>query len=220
MNQESQEAKGLLNGLCTSARLKKLKALEDNGMIVYMMEALKSKLEGFEGQEKMYKLFSKFSICKDQTRNTLEEKMAKFWHGSTLVLTLSVSGGLLLDIVIQVIFTDFIQGVYRVLVLDSINSMNQPLVGIARIKASYHDLELLHDNFSFGFLVANFSSICASMWSKIHIFFGSFAVLLAVHLVVASGPPLDRVFCEIPEAWAGHPGRLLVTRATVQLAPS
>ncbi|KAI5654261.1 hypothetical protein M9H77_31448 [Catharanthus roseus] len=216
MNQESQEAKDLLNGLCTSARLKKLKALEDNGMIVYMMEALKSKLEGFEGQEKMYKLFSKFSICKDQTRNTLEEKMAKFWHGSTLVLTLSVSGGLLLDIVIQVIFTDFIQGVYRVLVLDSIDSKNQPLVGIARIKASYHDLELLHDNFSFGFLVANFSSICASMWSFLcSSWAATWAVLLAVHLAVASGPPLDRVFREIPAAWAGHPSRLLVTRATV-----
>ncbi|KAI5663753.1 hypothetical protein M9H77_23076 [Catharanthus roseus] len=37
---------------------------------------------------------------------------------------------------------------------------------------------------------------------------------------VASGPPLDRVFREIPAAWAGYPGRLLVTRATVWLAPS
>ncbi|KAI5677968.1 hypothetical protein M9H77_08918 [Catharanthus roseus] len=40
------------------------------------------------------------------------------------------------------------------------------------------------------------------------------------HLAVAFGPPLDRVFREIPVAWAGHPGRLLVTRATVRLAPS
>ncbi|KAI5669501.1 hypothetical protein M9H77_19354 [Catharanthus roseus] len=34
------------------------------------------------------------------------------------------------------------------------------------------------------------------------------------------GPPLDLVFREIPTAWAGHPGRLLVTRATVRLAHS
>ncbi|KAI5674136.1 hypothetical protein M9H77_14500 [Catharanthus roseus] len=40
------------------------------------------------------------------------------------------------------------------------------------------------------------------------------------HLAVASGPPLDRVFREIPGAWAGHPGCLLVTCATVRLAPS
>ncbi|KAI5662679.1 hypothetical protein M9H77_22002 [Catharanthus roseus] len=40
------------------------------------------------------------------------------------------------------------------------------------------------------------------------------------HLAVASGPPLDRVFREIPAAWASHLGRLLVTRATVRLAPS
>ncbi|KAI5675759.1 hypothetical protein M9H77_06709 [Catharanthus roseus] len=41
-----------------------------------------------------------------------------------------------------------------------------------------------------------------------------------VLLAVASGPPLDCVFREIPAAWAGHLGRLLVTRATVRLAPS
>ncbi|KAI5670951.1 hypothetical protein M9H77_11315 [Catharanthus roseus] len=41
-----------------------------------------------------------------------------------------------------------------------------------------------------------------------------------VHLAVASRPPLDRVFRELPAAWAGHPGPLLVTRATVRLAPS
>ncbi|KAI5662628.1 hypothetical protein M9H77_21951 [Catharanthus roseus] len=49
----------------------------------------------------------------------------------------------------------------------------QILVSVARIKPSYHDLELLHDNLFLDLLVANFSSSCASMWSKIHIFFGS-----------------------------------------------
>ncbi|KAI5650513.1 hypothetical protein M9H77_36518 [Catharanthus roseus] len=51
----------------------------------------------------------------------------------------------------------------------------QLLVSIARIKPSYHALELVHDNLFFDLLVDNFSSSCASMWSKIHIFFGSFA---------------------------------------------
>ncbi|KAI5676653.1 hypothetical protein M9H77_07603 [Catharanthus roseus] len=50
----------------------------------------------------------------------------------------------------------------------------QLLDSIARIKPSYHDLELSHDNLFFDLLVANFSSSCASMWSKMHIFFGSF----------------------------------------------
>ncbi|KAI5653180.1 hypothetical protein M9H77_30367 [Catharanthus roseus] len=50
----------------------------------------------------------------------------------------------------------------------------QLLVSIVRINPSYHDLELLRDNIFFDLLVANFSSSCASMWSKIHIFFGSF----------------------------------------------
>ncbi|KAI5677508.1 hypothetical protein M9H77_08458 [Catharanthus roseus] len=40
------------------------------------------------------------------------------------------------------------------------------------------------------------------------------------HLAVASRPPLERVFREIPAAWAGHPSRLLVTPATIRLAPS
>ncbi|KAI5663044.1 hypothetical protein M9H77_22367 [Catharanthus roseus] len=49
----------------------------------------------------------------------------------------------------------------------------QLLDNFARIKP-YHDLDLPHDNIFFDLLVANFSSSCASMWSKIHIFFGSF----------------------------------------------
>ncbi|KAI5682079.1 hypothetical protein M9H77_03307 [Catharanthus roseus] len=45
---------------------------------------------------------------------------------------------------------------------------------VARIKPSYHDLQLLHDNLFFDLLVVNFSSSCAFMRSKIHIFFRSF----------------------------------------------
>ncbi|KAI5676947.1 hypothetical protein M9H77_07897 [Catharanthus roseus] len=47
----------------------------------------------------------------------------------------------------------------------------QLLDSVARIKPSYHDLELLYDNLFFDFHVANFSYSCASMRSKIHIFF-------------------------------------------------
>ncbi|KAI5652872.1 hypothetical protein M9H77_30059 [Catharanthus roseus] len=47
-------------------------------------------------------------------------------------------------------------------------------VSIARIKPSYHDLELLHDNFLFDRLNANVSTSCASMWSKICIFLRTF----------------------------------------------
>ncbi|KAI5668647.1 hypothetical protein M9H77_18500 [Catharanthus roseus] len=50
----------------------------------------------------------------------------------------------------------------------------QLLVSIPRIKPSYHNLELVHDNLFFGLLVAIFSSSFACMWSKIHLFFGSF----------------------------------------------
>ncbi|KAI5667357.1 hypothetical protein M9H77_17210 [Catharanthus roseus] len=42
----------------------------------------------------------------------------------------------------------------------------QLLVNVARIKLSYHDLEWLHDNLFFDFLLINFSSSCASMWKK------------------------------------------------------
>ncbi|KAI5654489.1 hypothetical protein M9H77_31676 [Catharanthus roseus] len=50
----------------------------------------------------------------------------------------------------------------------------QLLDNVARIKLSYHDLELLHDNIFFGHIVDTFSSTCASTGSKIHIFLGFF----------------------------------------------
>ncbi|KAI5680891.1 hypothetical protein M9H77_02118 [Catharanthus roseus] len=40
----------------------------------------------------------------------------------------------------------------------------QVMVSIARIKPSYHDLELLHDNLIFDRLFANVSTSCASVW--------------------------------------------------------
>ncbi|KAI5670666.1 hypothetical protein M9H77_11030 [Catharanthus roseus] len=40
------------------------------------------------------------------------------------------------------------------------------------------------------------------------------------HLAVASGPPLDRVFREIPAAWAGHPGSLIGDPRDRSAAPS
>ncbi|KAI5676368.1 hypothetical protein M9H77_07318 [Catharanthus roseus] len=50
----------------------------------------------------------------------------------------------------------------------------QLLDSVSRIKLSYHDLELLHYNFFFDHIVATFSSSCASICSKIHIFLESF----------------------------------------------
>ncbi|KAI5677137.1 hypothetical protein M9H77_08087 [Catharanthus roseus] len=43
----------------------------------------------------------------------------------------------------------------------------QLMVSIARIKPSCHDLELLHDNLIFDRLIAQVSTFCASIWSKI-----------------------------------------------------
>ncbi|KAI5663090.1 hypothetical protein M9H77_22413 [Catharanthus roseus] len=58
----------------------------------------------------------------------------------------------------------------------------QLLFGVARIKPSYHDLELLYDNLFFDLLVANFSTSYASIWSKIHILLESFSIQLLCFL--------------------------------------
>ncbi|KAI5681128.1 hypothetical protein M9H77_02355 [Catharanthus roseus] len=50
----------------------------------------------------------------------------------------------------------------------------QLLDSVARIELFYHDLELLHDSLFFALIITNVLSSCASMWSKIHIFLGSF----------------------------------------------
>ncbi|KAI5662013.1 hypothetical protein M9H77_21336 [Catharanthus roseus] len=66
-------------GLLTRAQIKKLKIHDadiDNGMVAYMEEALKNKLEGFEDQGKVSKLFSICSISKD-LGSKLKVKMAK-----------------------------------------------------------------------------------------------------------------------------------------------
>ncbi|KAI5675970.1 hypothetical protein M9H77_06920 [Catharanthus roseus] len=54
----SQSPIEMKNGPITRAQRRKPKILEDNGMVAYLEEVLKSKLEGFEGQEKVSKLFS------------------------------------------------------------------------------------------------------------------------------------------------------------------
>ncbi|KAI5681012.1 hypothetical protein M9H77_02239 [Catharanthus roseus] len=59
-------------------------------MVAYLEEALKSKLEGFEGQERASKLFTMSSISKDQIRNNLEEKMDKYGRKDTLLLTVAL----------------------------------------------------------------------------------------------------------------------------------
>ncbi|KAI5664034.1 hypothetical protein M9H77_23357 [Catharanthus roseus] len=58
-------------GSITRAQRKKLKIHEDNDMVAYIEEALKIKLEGFEGQEKASKLFSMCSISKDHSRESI-----------------------------------------------------------------------------------------------------------------------------------------------------
>ncbi|KAI5663826.1 hypothetical protein M9H77_23149 [Catharanthus roseus] len=58
LNRKSEEAKDLLHGLFTSARPKKIKDNDenvDNGMVVYMENALEIKLEGFEDEEQVSK---------------------------------------------------------------------------------------------------------------------------------------------------------------------
>ncbi|KAI5672709.1 hypothetical protein M9H77_13073 [Catharanthus roseus] len=55
------------------------------------------------------------------------------------------------------------------------NLEKQLLDSVARIKLSYHDLELLHDIIFFDHIVSSFSSSCAlTILSKIHIFLRSF----------------------------------------------
>ncbi|KAI5657077.1 hypothetical protein M9H77_25870 [Catharanthus roseus] len=59
----------------TRAWMKKLKAFngnEDNGMVAYIEDALKNKIEGFGDQGKASKLFSICSKSKDHSRNQLE----------------------------------------------------------------------------------------------------------------------------------------------------
>ncbi|KAI5677505.1 hypothetical protein M9H77_08455 [Catharanthus roseus] len=53
------------------AQRKKLKLQEDNGMLGYMMEALKSKVDEFEGQGEHLKLVTMFTIIEEQLRNQL-----------------------------------------------------------------------------------------------------------------------------------------------------
>ncbi|KAI5653404.1 hypothetical protein M9H77_30591 [Catharanthus roseus] len=57
--------------------MKELKASngnEDNGMVVYMEEALKNKFEGFGDQGEASKFFSICSISKDSSRKQLERE--------------------------------------------------------------------------------------------------------------------------------------------------
>ncbi|KAI5672513.1 hypothetical protein M9H77_12877 [Catharanthus roseus] len=58
-------------GPITRSQKRKLNIHEDNGMVAYMEEALKSKLEGFEDQKKASKLFSMCSTSKDQSREQI-----------------------------------------------------------------------------------------------------------------------------------------------------
>ncbi|KAI5682524.1 hypothetical protein M9H77_03752 [Catharanthus roseus] len=68
MSQSPTEVK---NGPITRAERRKLTGLEDNGIVAYLEEALKCKLEGFEGKERASKLFSMCSISKDQRREQI-----------------------------------------------------------------------------------------------------------------------------------------------------
>ncbi|KAI5671545.1 hypothetical protein M9H77_11909 [Catharanthus roseus] len=69
------------NGPITRAQRRKIKMLEDNGMVAFFEEALKSKLQGFEGQERATKLFSMCSISKDQSREQIGGEIGKVLEG-------------------------------------------------------------------------------------------------------------------------------------------
>ncbi|KAI5653886.1 hypothetical protein M9H77_31073 [Catharanthus roseus] len=72
-------------GPMTRGQRKKFKHQEDNGMLAsYMMEALKSKGDEFEDEEKHPKLFTMCTIIKEQSRNQLGVKMATCWRRATL----------------------------------------------------------------------------------------------------------------------------------------
>ncbi|KAI5677784.1 hypothetical protein M9H77_08734 [Catharanthus roseus] len=62
----------------TRAQRKKLKLHEDNDMIAYKEETLKRKIEEFEGQRKLPKLFKICSIVKEQSR---EQFGPPYCHG-------------------------------------------------------------------------------------------------------------------------------------------
>lgn len=73
-------------GQITRAQRKKLKLQEENGMITYMEEGLKSKNEAFEVQEKTSKMFTNCSIIKDQSMEQLEMIFGYVWEAGTLLL--------------------------------------------------------------------------------------------------------------------------------------
>ncbi|KAI5683691.1 hypothetical protein M9H77_04919 [Catharanthus roseus] len=66
---------------------KELKVLKGNGMVVYLEEAFKIKLKGFEGQEIVSKLFPSVQLAKTKQWNKLEEKLAKCWKAISLLKT-------------------------------------------------------------------------------------------------------------------------------------
>ncbi|KAI5653811.1 hypothetical protein M9H77_30998 [Catharanthus roseus] len=70
-NRMSQSPMEIKLGPITRAQRRKLKTLEDIGIVAYMEEALKSKLEWFEGQERSSKLFFMCSISKEQSREQI-----------------------------------------------------------------------------------------------------------------------------------------------------
>ncbi|KAI5680958.1 hypothetical protein M9H77_02185 [Catharanthus roseus] len=84
MNQMSQSPLDLRLGPITRAQIKKLKLQEDDGMIAYMEDALKSKVGEFEDQGKHPKLLTMCSIFKEQSKAQLEVNLANCWEGCTL----------------------------------------------------------------------------------------------------------------------------------------
>ncbi|KAI5664405.1 hypothetical protein M9H77_23728 [Catharanthus roseus] len=86
VNRKSQAPMELKLGPPTRAQGKKFKIYDDNvanGLVVFMEEALKNKLEGFEDKGNSSKLLSICTISKDHS-------MARCWRIATLPLTVAL----------------------------------------------------------------------------------------------------------------------------------
>ncbi|KAI5652243.1 hypothetical protein M9H77_29430 [Catharanthus roseus] len=92
MSRMSPSSIEVRQGPMTRAQRKKLKLQEDNGMIAYIMEALKRKFDEFEDQGKHPKLFTMCSIVKEQSRKHLGKDIAKNWLGTRVGTLLSATG--------------------------------------------------------------------------------------------------------------------------------
>ncbi|KAI5681994.1 hypothetical protein M9H77_03222 [Catharanthus roseus] len=116
-------------------------------MVSYLEEVFKSMLEGFEGQERVSKLFSKCTISKDQTRDELEEKLAKYTEKPTLPPTVGLPYCLIVSTDGHLYAQSHQEGTSdptRMNLNETLRSMQQSIEGLARQFQSFaRDVEEL-----------------------------------------------------------------------------